>query len=57
MQILQNEDGSYKIERDGEIVADGLPSNAAAWREMDRLERRPNWKTEKNSWKMGPMKR
>jgi hypothetical protein len=27
------------------LLVDGLPSNAAAWAELDRRQRRPNWKS------------
>jgi hypothetical protein len=35
--VTQNSDGGWRVERDGIVIADGL-SNAAAWREADRLD-------------------
>lgn len=33
---------NWAILLDGEVKADGFPDQAAAWREVDRLERRPS---------------
>ena len=32
---------NWAIMLDGEVKIDGFPDQAAAWREVDRLERRP----------------
>jgi hypothetical protein len=37
IRVTQNSDGGWRVERDGIVIADGL-SNAAAWREADRLD-------------------
>jgi len=37
IRVTQNSDGERTFERDGIVIADGL-SNAAAWREADRLD-------------------
>ena len=37
INILHRKDGTYAVTVNGEVVAVGLPTNAAAWREAERL--------------------
>jgi hypothetical protein len=36
---------AWSVMREGEIVVSGLPSNSAAWREAERIDVRPTWKS------------
>jgi hypothetical protein len=37
LSVKQSADGTWTVQRDGEIIAAGL-TNAAAWREADRID-------------------
>jgi hypothetical protein len=42
MEVKQQADGTWSVWHGADFIIGGLESHAAAWREIDRLERRPN---------------
>jgi hypothetical protein len=54
MRVQQDFDGTWSVWDDGvSMLAGNLPSHAAAYAELDRRERRANWKSSASSYRMG----
>jgi hypothetical protein len=55
VKVQQDYDGSWSVWDDSGVamLAGGLPSHAAAWAEVDRRTRRPNWKPASCGDRMG----
>jgi hypothetical protein len=55
VKVQQDADGSWSVWDDGGVLllVGGLPSHSAAWAELDRRERRPNWKPASCDDRMG----
>jgi hypothetical protein len=51
--VTQSPDGSWSVIVNDVVVISGLTSNAEAWREAERLDLRPTWKTSANELRSG----